>query len=83
MANHVLHKAELRGRILRPLERLSWLRLCSQRSIRHRHGTDRDAGQIQVNAECRVENVDYKGWQAEQISNRWVQLLSCRKMAGD
>src|SRR5580704_11924793 len=28
-----------------------------------------------VNAECRVENVDYKGWQAEQVSNRWVQLV--------
>ena len=27
------------------------------------------------NAECRVENVDYKGWQAQQISNRWVQLI--------
>jgi hypothetical protein len=28
-----------------------------------------------VNAECRVENVDYKGWQAEQVSNRWVKLV--------
>ena len=27
------------------------------------------------NAECRVESVDYKGWQAQQISNRWVQLV--------
>ena len=27
------------------------------------------------NAQCRVENVDYKGWQAQQISNRWVQLV--------
>ncbi|HXW54584.1 MAG TPA: hypothetical protein VEJ67_02460 [Candidatus Cybelea sp.] len=26
-------------------------------------------------AECRVEAVDYKGWKAEQLSNRWVQLL--------
>lgn len=25
--------------------------------------------------DCRVEAVDYKGWQAEQISNRWVQLI--------
>ena len=23
---------------------------------------------------CRVEAVDYKGWQAQQLSNRWVQL---------
>ena len=23
---------------------------------------------------CRIEAVDYKGWQAQQISNRWVQL---------
>jgi hypothetical protein len=27
------------------------------------------------NAECRVESVDYKGWQAQQVSNRWVQLV--------
>src|SRR5712691_1516782 len=26
-------------------------------------------------AECRVEAVDHKGWHAEQISNRWVQLI--------
>src|SRR5258705_10797998 len=26
-------------------------------------------------AECRVEAVDYKGWRAEQISNRWIQLI--------
>jgi hypothetical protein len=25
--------------------------------------------------ECRIEPVDYKGWQAQQISNRWVQLI--------
>lgn len=24
---------------------------------------------------CRVEAVDYKGWSAEQASNRWVQLI--------
>jgi hypothetical protein len=27
------------------------------------------------NAECRVETVDYRGWRAEQLSNRWVQLI--------
>jgi len=26
-------------------------------------------------AGCRVEAVDYKGWRAEQVSNRWVQLI--------
>jgi hypothetical protein len=25
--------------------------------------------------DCRVESVDYKGWQAQQVSNRWVQLI--------
>ena len=24
---------------------------------------------------CRVEAVDYKGWKAQELSNRWVQLL--------
>ncbi len=28
-----------------------------------------------MNVECRVESVDYRGWQAQQISNRWVQLI--------
>lgn len=28
-----------------------------------------------ANAECRVESVDYKGWHAQQVSNRWVQLI--------
>ncbi len=27
------------------------------------------------NPECRVEAADYKGWHAQQISNRWVQLI--------
>src|SRR6516165_6947721 len=26
-------------------------------------------------AECRVEATDYKGWHAEQLSNRWLQLI--------
>ena len=26
-------------------------------------------------APCRVEAVDYRGWHAQQLSNRWVQLL--------
>src|SRR5437764_7282778 len=24
---------------------------------------------------CRIETVDYKGWKAQQVSNRWVQLV--------
>ena len=24
---------------------------------------------------CRVESVDYKGWEAQKLSNRWVQLV--------
>src|SRR5213593_4433602 len=24
---------------------------------------------------CRVEAVNYKGWRAQQLSNRWVQLI--------
>jgi len=27
------------------------------------------------NPECRVEAVDYRGWQAQQLSNKWVQLV--------
>jgi hypothetical protein len=26
-------------------------------------------------SDCRVETVDYKGWHAQQLSNRWVQLV--------
>jgi hypothetical protein len=25
--------------------------------------------------ECRVQSLDYRGWQAQQISNQWVQLI--------
>lgn len=25
--------------------------------------------------DCRIQAVDYKGWQAQQISNRWVELV--------
>jgi hypothetical protein len=28
----------------------------------------------QTGAQCRIEAVDYKGWHAQQLSNRWVQL---------
>ncbi len=28
-----------------------------------------------VNAGCRVESIDYRGWQAQQVSNRWVKLI--------
>ena len=28
-----------------------------------------------ISAECRVESIDYRGWPAQQISNRWVQLV--------
>jgi hypothetical protein len=28
-----------------------------------------------ASADCRVEAVNYKGWQGQQLSNRWVQLI--------
>jgi hypothetical protein len=28
-----------------------------------------------ASTQCRVEAVDYQGWHAEQLSNRWVQLI--------
>ena len=27
------------------------------------------------NADCRVDAIDYKGWHAQQLANRWVQLI--------
>lgn len=33
-------------------------------------------------AECRVEPVDYKGWHAEQLSNKWVQLIMVPQNGG-
>ena len=27
------------------------------------------------NSDCRVEATDYKGWHAQQLSNRWLQLI--------
>src|SRR5215470_3174061 len=33
-------------------------------------------------ADCRIEAVDYKGWQAQQLSNRWVQLVVVPQIGG-
>src|SRR5215471_21606904 len=32
--------------------------------------------------ECRVQAVDYEGWQAQQISNRWVRLIIVPQIGG-
>ncbi len=32
--------------------------------------------------DCRVEAVDYRGWQAQQLSNRWVQLIVVSQNGG-
>src|SRR5579862_4253265 len=31
---------------------------------------------------CRIESVDYKGWHAQQISNRWIQLVMVPQNGG-
>lgn len=33
-------------------------------------------------ADCRIESVEYKGWHAQQISNRWVQLIVVAQNGG-
>ena len=33
-------------------------------------------------AQCRVESVDYRGWQAQQVSNHWVQLIAVPQNGG-
>ena len=39
-------------------------------------GSSAAFGQVNPkSADCRIEAVEYKGWQAQQISNRWVQLI--------
>ena len=42
-------------------------------------GLGYSSARVQSNAangvSCRIEAVDYNGWQAQQISNRWVQLV--------
>ena len=35
----------------------------------------RAQGTSTKNAACRVEPTDYRGWKAQQISNRWMQLI--------
>jgi hypothetical protein len=39
-------------------------------------------GNQPASADCRVEPADYKGWQAQQISNRWVQLIVAPQNGG-
>lgn len=44
-----------------------------------RHALHAGTGTLQAKpgsgANCRAESIDYKGWKAEKISNRWVQLV--------
>src|SRR5215469_761514 len=35
------------------------------------HAQAKDA----TGAGCRIEGIDYKGWQAQTLSNKWVQLI--------
>ncbi len=35
-----------------------------------------------ASAQCRVDPVDYKGWKAQQVSNRWVQLIAVPQNGG-
>ena len=35
-----------------------------------------------ASSDCRVEAVDYKGWHAQQLSNRWVQLVMLPQNGG-
>ena len=35
-----------------------------------------------ASSSCRIEPTDYKGWQAQQISNRWVQLIVAPQNGG-
>lgn len=43
--------------------------------VTHAFAQTHNQPSAQPNATCRVEAVDYKGWHAQQISNRWVQLI--------
>ena len=38
-------------------------------------GAQLQNGTSRASADCRVAALDYKGWQAQQLSNRWVQLI--------
>src|SRR6266436_2367777 len=33
-------------------------------------------------ANCRVEPVNYKGWQAQQVSNAWITLIFVPQIGG-
>jgi hypothetical protein len=35
----------------------------------------RSQANLPKSAQCHVEDADYQGWHAEQLSNRWVQLI--------
>ena len=37
--------------------------------------TTSDIASSSAKAVCNVQSIDYKGWQAQQLSNRWLQLV--------
>jgi len=39
------------------------------------HAETKNQATPQASRDCRIEGVDYQGWHAQQVANRWVQLI--------
>ncbi len=67
-------------RLANLMERLVLLFLCCAMGItrapaQNTSAQGKGSPKPPASADCRVEAVDYKGWHAQQLSNRWVQLI--------
>ena len=57
------------------MRRLTQVFLFGTLGLRLLHAQVKDHPNPPVSPDCRIEAVDYKGWHAQQLANRWVQLV--------
>jgi hypothetical protein len=67
MTFSLLRRRQIPSSAFLVLSIMGWLWLIS--------GSTPTYAQIPAGTGCRIESVNYKGWQAEQVSNRWLQLI--------
>lgn len=65
----------LRLPLANPMRRLALAFLLGSMGLRLACAQSKGPPNPPAGPECRIEAVDYKGWHAQQLSNRWMQLL--------
>ena len=64
------------------MRRLALFALLGSLGMRLVQAQAKDQPNPPASSDCRIEAMDYKGWHAQQISNRWVQLIVVPQIGG-